>query len=113
MPAWASARSVTSTHIANAVSWRLRQTSPSGAVEDEAAVTSPENARSMPLTVYGRSISPPPRASSSIAGPPGCGSPRERANLSSAFPRPMSRVSPKTRYRPARYPITWVFAPDA
>ena len=33
--------------------------------------------------------------------------------LVKAFPMPISSVSPKIRYLPLRYPITWVFAPLA
>src|SRR5208337_1628632 len=48
-----------------------------------------------------------------MIGPPGCGKSFARANLSSAFPIPISSVSPKILYRPFRYPITWVLAPLA
>ena len=51
LPVSDRARSVTSTHMAKAVSCRLKQTSGKGALFSFAAETSPENARSIPLTV--------------------------------------------------------------
>src|SRR4030042_860294 len=74
----------------------------------------PENATSIPLTLYGRSISSlPSLAYRSSCGPAGNGMPVDLPNLSIMFPMPTSMVSPNTRYLPPEYAITCVLPPAA
>ena len=123
-PVCASALSATSTQAENTCSCRLQHTASNGlpfSTNLSAAVRTPENARSIPLTAYGNSrpsivefgcLSMYCLASFSITGPPGNGIPWALANLSSILPIPISRVSPRTRYFPSSRAMTWVLPPD-
>ncbi len=99
----ASARSVTSVSMENAVSWRLKHTSSRIYFllcnASMVAVSRPLNERSMPLIVNGSGMRfLPLLASFSIMAPSGlfglCFSPASRAKTSRQLPIAMSRVSP-------------------
>jgi len=117
----ASALSVTSVSIEKATSCRLKQMSSSLCFlcrrSSVAAVSRPLNDKSMPFMLNGSGMKALPWfASFSTRIPKGisgfCLRPASRAKMSRQLPIAMSRVSPKTRYRPASKAATIVFPPE-